>query len=94
MKKRFFNLHATMMSRRYRLNGKSVKMDKKVLLAIGAGVVALIAGVVGYSMMPKPDSAPANLSASDPVMQNINWVKQKAKEIGRASCRERVCSTV
>jgi hypothetical protein len=59
-------------------------MDKKTMVAIGAVVLAIIAGFVGYSMMPKEGgggSAPA-ISPDDPAMKNIAWVKQKAKECG------------
>jgi hypothetical protein len=58
-------------------------MDKKTLIAIVAVAAAVIAGIISYSVMPKDgvSSAPA-ISPDDPVMKNINWVKQKAKECG------------
>ena len=56
-------------------------MDKKVLIAIGAVVLAIVAGFVGYSQMPKMGGS-SGISPDDPVMKDINWVKQKSKECG------------
>jgi hypothetical protein len=55
-------------------------MDKKVLIAIGAVALAIVAGFVGYSNMPKDGGA--TISPDDPAMKEIAWIKQKSKEVG------------
>ena len=58
-------------------------MDKKTLIAIGAVLLAIIAGFVSYSSMNKDGSGGGpTISPDDPVMKDINWVKKKAKECG------------
>jgi hypothetical protein len=55
-------------------------MDKKVLIAIGAVALAIVAGFVGYSNMPKDGGG--SLSPNDPAMKEVAWIKQKSKEVG------------
>jgi len=58
-------------------------MDRKKLIASLAVSVAVIAVGISYSVTPKNSSSgPVTLPDSDPVMQNINWVKKKSKECG------------
>jgi hypothetical protein len=54
-------------------------MDKKVLVAIGAVALAVIAGVVGYTAMPKSGDS-SGVATNDPALKEQAWAKAKAKE--------------
>jgi len=58
-------------------------MDRKKLIAVFAVGLAVVAVGISYSVTTKNNSSgPVTLPDSDPVMQNINWVKKKSKECG------------
>ena len=50
------------------------------MIAIGAVVVAVLAGIISYKVVSGRDGGSVTIPDSDPAMQNINWVKKKAKE--------------
>jgi hypothetical protein len=58
-------------------------MDKKTIIALVAVGAALVAVGTSYSVTQKNrGSGSVTIPDSDPVMQNINWVKKKSKECG------------
>jgi hypothetical protein len=54
-------------------------MDKKTLIAIGAVVLAVVAGLIGYSQMPKSGDS-AGIATDDPAIKEQEWAKAKSKE--------------
>jgi hypothetical protein len=58
-------------------------MDNKKIIALIASSVAIVALGISYAVTQKNQgSASVAISDSDPIMQNINWVKKKSKECG------------
>jgi uncharacterized protein (UPF0333 family) len=58
-------------------------MDQKKIIALLAVGVAVIAVGISYFVTQRNNgSGSVAISDSDPVMQNINWVKKKSKECG------------
>lgn len=58
-------------------------MDKKHVIALVAvGVAVSAAGISFFATQKSNGSGSVAIPDSDPVMQNINWVKKKSKECG------------
>ena len=58
-------------------------MDNKKVIAIIAACVAVVAmGISVVAAQKNGSSGSVAISDSDPIMQNINWVKKKSKECG------------
>lgn len=58
-------------------------MDKKTVIASVAVGAAVIAVGISYAVTQRSNgSGFVAISDSDPIMQNINWVKKKSKECG------------
>lgn len=57
-------------------------MDKKTSIAALAVGVAIIGAGISYFVTHNNGSGSVAISDSDPIMQNINWVKKKSKECG------------
>jgi hypothetical protein len=64
----------------YEAIGEGISMDKKVLIAIGAVILAVIAGLIGYSQMPKSGDS-SGIATDDPAIKEHEWAKAKAKEL-------------
>jgi hypothetical protein len=65
----------------YNAIGEGISMDKKVLVAIGAVILAVIAGLIGYSQMPKSGDS-SGIAADDPALKEQAWAEAKSKECG------------
>ncbi len=58
-------------------------MDKKKsIAALAVGVAAIAIGTSYVVTQRNKGSGSVTIADSDPIMQNINWVKKKSKECG------------
>ncbi len=58
-------------------------MEKKNIIAFAAVAAAIVVGGISYGITHRSnESGSVGLPDSDPIMQNINWVKKKSKECG------------
>lgn len=56
--------------------------NKKIFAFVAVGVAVFAMGISIFAAQKNSGSGSVAISDSDPIMQNINWVKKKSKECG------------